>query len=77
MNNIKIIQSEKGYKLLVAQENSSEVSEEEIAEIYDQKDALLLSYMIDKAQRDGVDQDEFKKFILTIAEDTPFISIPE
>ena len=50
---------------------------EKIAEVFDDMDALLLAYMIDKALSKDFDEGEFKEFVLDIAPKVPFLKIPK
>ena len=70
---VRIVQFKKNYKLVITKDGVEEI----VAEVYDQADALLLSYMIEKAFNGGLDEAEFKDYILKVAKETPFIKIPE
>jgi len=73
MSKVRIIQFKKNYKLVVTKDGVDEI----VAEVYDQADALLVSYMIEKALNGGIDEQELKDYILKVAKETPFIKIPE
>jgi len=73
MSKVRIIQFKKNYKLVVTKDGVDEI----VAEVYDQADALLVSYMIEKALSGGIDEQELKDYILKVAKETPFIKIPE
>ena len=72
-NKVRIVQADKNYELIVTKDGTDET----IALVYNQMDALLISYMVDKALNSGVDEEELKEYILRVAKDTPFIDIPE
>ena len=51
-------------------------ADEAFAEVYSDMDALLLSYLAEKALNEGVLADEkFKEYILKVVEETPFLKI--
>lgn len=75
MNKLKITETEK--KSYMISHVKDDESLETIAEVFDAMDALLVSYMINKALNKDFDQEDFKNYLVEIAPIVPFIIIPQ